>query len=116
MTSPLRKVTRTAEAFEQAANALRESIREARRAGASLREIREATRDRVSDQHIRRICATPEGDTGDTLAPEASETTPVLVRLDRRTLIGLRKTAREQGVMLGDAIRQVLRDQLGTRH
>jgi hypothetical protein len=42
----------------------------------------------------------------------ASESTPVLVELDRRTFIDLRKAARDRGATLGDVIRQTLRDQL----
>lgn len=58
MEKELRQVTRTAEARERAEAALHEAIRAAHAAGASLRDIRDATGGRLSHESVRVICQT----------------------------------------------------------
>lgn len=58
MDKELRQVTRRTEAFERAEGELHEAIRSASRAGASLRQIRDATRGRFSHETVRVICLT----------------------------------------------------------
>jgi len=55
MDKELRHVTRTAEARERAEATLHEAIRAAHKAGASLRQIRDATGGRVSHETVRQV-------------------------------------------------------------
>jgi hypothetical protein len=58
MDKELRQVTRHAEAWERAEAALHDAIRAAHRAGASLRQIRDATGGRISHETVRVLCQT----------------------------------------------------------
>jgi hypothetical protein len=58
MDKELRQVSRQSEAWERAQGTLHEAIRAAHRAGASLRDIRDATGGRLSHETVRVICQT----------------------------------------------------------